>query len=141
MKEKYYKWPSAEDRKNISKWIKHQFHFPDCAWCMDGTLNPLPFELQCQGDSDYSGRKYGYSLSTLAVNNDQQRITYYLAGWPGSTHDNHIFKNLHYFKTAIHILVSVNTYMNKLPIFLPQNVFTSMNLFYYLGTDSFPAPV
>ena len=60
---------------------------------MDGTLNPLAVELQCWYASDYSGRKYEYSLSTLVANNDKQRITYYLAGWPESTHNNCILKN------------------------------------------------
>ena len=62
---------------------------------MDGTLNRLTFELQCQDASDYSGRKYGYSLSALVVNDNKPCITYFLAGWPGSTHGNCIFKNSH----------------------------------------------
>ena len=65
---------------------------------MDGILNPLTFELQCWDASDYSGSQHGYSLSTHAVNDDKLRIMYYLAGWPGSTHDNHIFKNVHIFQ-------------------------------------------
>ena len=98
MKEMYYKWSLAEDRKQIFQWIMSKFNFPNYVGCLDGTLNPLTFEPQCQDASDYSGRKYGYSLTTLVVNDDNQRITYYLARWPGSTHDNHIFKNLHLFQ-------------------------------------------
>ena len=78
MNEMYYKWLSADDRKQIMC----QFHFPTHLECMDGTLNPLTFEQQYQDTSDYSGWKY---LSTLVVNDDKQRITYYLAGWTGST--------------------------------------------------------
>jgi DDE superfamily endonuclease len=42
---------------------------------------------------DYSGCKLGYSISTLVVCDDQRKIRYYLGGWPGSTHDNRVFRN------------------------------------------------
>ena len=71
MKQMYYKWLSPEQRKVISHWSKCQFHFPNHVGCMDGTLNPLAFEPQCHDASNYSGRKYGHSLSTLVVNNDK----------------------------------------------------------------------
>ena len=60
MKETYYKWLLAEDRKQISKHIMFQFDFPSCVRCMDGTLNLPTFEPQCQDASDDSGMKYGY---------------------------------------------------------------------------------
>ena len=43
--------------------------------------------------ADYSGCKYGYSLSTLVVCGDIHCITYYAAGWPGSAHNNRVFCN------------------------------------------------
>ena len=98
MKEKYYKWPSAEETKSISCWIKHQFHLHNCVGSMDGTINPPAFELQCCDASDYSGRKYGYSFNTLVVSINMQRIMYYLAEWQGRIHNNHIFKKSHLFQ-------------------------------------------
>ena len=76
---------------------------------MDGTLNLLTFELQCHDTTNYSSRKYGYSLCTLMVNDNKQRIMYYLDGWPGSTHENSIFKNLCLFQEYNVFLVSVST--------------------------------
>ena len=34
-----------------------------------------------------------YSLNVMIVCDDQKRVIYYNAGWPGSTHDNRVFRN------------------------------------------------
>jgi hypothetical protein len=34
-----------------------------------------------------------YTLTMLVVNNDKRRICYFNAGWPGSTHDDWVFRN------------------------------------------------
>jgi hypothetical protein len=34
-----------------------------------------------------------YTLTMLVVNDDQRRIRYFNAGWPGSTHDDWVFQN------------------------------------------------
>ena len=41
---------------------------------------------------DYSGRKYGYSLSTMVICDHRRKIRYYLSGYPGSAHDNRVFR-------------------------------------------------
>jgi DDE superfamily endonuclease len=58
----------------------------------DGTLFPLAFEPQREDAPDYSGRKYGYSLTTMIICDHKKRIIQYLAGFPGSAHDNRVFK-------------------------------------------------
>ena len=40
---------------------------------------------------DYSGRKHGYSLTCFIINDDRRRVRQYLAGLPGSVHDNRVF--------------------------------------------------
>jgi hypothetical protein len=50
------------------------------------------------GQISYHGRKYAFSISTLVLNDDRRRIRYFLAGWPGSAHDNRIFKNSSIYK-------------------------------------------
>jgi DDE superfamily endonuclease len=42
---------------------------------------------------NYSGLKHQYTLSVLIINDNSRLIRYYLAGWPGSAHDNCIFNN------------------------------------------------
>lgn len=88
----YIEWPDTEERKVISKAIKIKYDFPHCVGIADGTLFPLAFEPQTEDAPDYSGRKYGYSLSTMIICDHLRRIRHYLAGFPGSAHDNRIFK-------------------------------------------------
>lgn len=98
LRDRYYKWPTTDEREQIAERIRKEYGFPNCCGMADGTLSPLAFEPQTVDAPDYSGRKYGYSLSTLIVNDDRKRIIYYLAGWPGSAHDNRIFRNSQLFQ-------------------------------------------
>ena len=86
-------WPDANERRCIAARMQNEFKFPNCVGLMDGTLFPLRTRPEREDAPDYSGRKYQYSLSTLIVCDDQRLIRYYLAGWPGSAHDNRIFRN------------------------------------------------
>lgn len=83
-------WPQADERQAIAARIEREYKFKHCVGFVDGTLFPLAFEPQTRDAPDYSGRKYGYSLSTIIVCDDQRLIRYYLTGWPGCTHDNRI---------------------------------------------------
>jgi hypothetical protein len=80
-------WPEEEERKEIAARIMRQFDWPNCIGLIDGTLFPLALAPQTEDAPDYSGRKYGYSLTALIVCDDQRLLRYYLAGWPGSAHD------------------------------------------------------
>jgi hypothetical protein len=68
---------------------------------MDGTLFPLAFRPQSKDAPDYSGRKHAYSLSALIVCDDQRRIRYINAGWPGTAHDNQILRNSNLFQRPL----------------------------------------
>lgn len=56
-------------------------------------MNPLSTKPRRQDAADYFGRKQRYALSTIVICDDKRMIRYYLAGWPGSCHDNRIFRN------------------------------------------------
>ena len=58
----------------------------------------MDFASQSSDSGDYSGRKYKYSITCFIMNDDQKRIRSYLAGWPGSVHDNRVFKKTDVFK-------------------------------------------
>jgi DDE superfamily endonuclease len=90
--EQYIKWPDSSERKSIAQAIKKEFDFPHCVGIADGTLFPLASEPQTVDAPDYSGRKYGYSLTTMIFCDHKRRIRHYLAGFPGSAHDNRVFK-------------------------------------------------
>jgi DDE superfamily endonuclease len=92
LRKKYYYWPDAEERQLIAREIHQLYDFPHCIGIADGTLTPLAFEPQTEDAPDYSGRKYGYSLSTMVICDHKRRIRYYLSGYPGSAHDNRVFR-------------------------------------------------
>lgn len=92
--EEYVYWPDEEERdKIIGREINRLFNFPHCVGIADGTLFPLAFEPETVDAPDYSGRKYGYSLSTMIICDHNRRVRHYLAGYPGQAHDNRIFKD------------------------------------------------
>ena len=91
-------WPDADERKSIAKRIETQFYFPNCTGMMDGTLLPLSIQPCCSDYEDYVGRKFQYSLTVNVINDDKRRIRAYLAGYPGSTHDNRVRSNMRQFK-------------------------------------------
>lgn len=83
-------WPNEEERKEIAARIKDEFHFPHCVGVIDGTLLPLEFKPSLFGDA-YHTRKQNYCVHMLIVSDDQGRVRYYIAGWPGSVHDNRVW--------------------------------------------------
>ena len=67
LSDRYLYWPDANERRKIAYKINVLYNFPHCVAIADGTLFPLAFEPKTMDAPDYSGRKYGYSLSTLIV--------------------------------------------------------------------------
>jgi hypothetical protein len=89
----YVKWPDLAEQRAIADRIRAEFGLPNCIGIADGTLLPLAFRPSTDDYADYKGRKMLYTLTMLVVNNDQRRIRYFNAGWPGSTHDDRVFRN------------------------------------------------
>ena len=90
----YINWPNAEERKEIARRIEREFFLPNCVSIMDGTLLPLGLAPSSDDLADYHGRKFLYSLTVLVINDDKRRIRAYLSGYPGSTHDNRLWRNM-----------------------------------------------
>jgi hypothetical protein len=91
--EGFVKWPDPDERRIISERIRADFGLPNCVGIADGTLLPLAFRPATDDYADYKGRKMLYTLTMLVVNDDERRIRYFNAGWPGSTHDDRVFRN------------------------------------------------
>jgi hypothetical protein len=91
--ESLIKWPDKEERELISDRIRAEFGLPNCVGIADGTLLPLAFRPSTDDYADYKGRKMLYTLTMLVVNDDRRKIRYFNAGWPGSTHDDRVFRN------------------------------------------------
>ena len=90
---KYVNWPGPEERKKIAETFYFKHQLPNCVGVIDGTLFPLAFKPQRDDYKGFHGRKHLYSLSTLIVNDHKRRVRYFLAGWPGTAHDERIMKN------------------------------------------------
>ena len=93
LREDFLTWPDEDERKEIAAAFQAIKPFPRCVGVADGTLFPLAFSPWSFDAPDYSGRKFKYSLSVLIINDHKRRIRHYLAGFPGSAHDNKVWSN------------------------------------------------
>ena len=91
LKSQTYFWPSSEERKRMSARIKARWMFPYCVGLIDGTLLPLSSRPLLFGEN-YMSRKKFYAIVMLIVWDDIGRILYYNVGWPGSVHDNQVWR-------------------------------------------------
>jgi hypothetical protein len=91
LEEKAYFWPKQLERQQTARRIQQQYYFPNCVGFIDGTLLPLEFKPVLHGEN-YLSRKKFYAITMLIVCDDLCRILYYHIGWPGSVHDNRVWR-------------------------------------------------
>jgi len=99
LRDRFVYWPDDAERLEIAKRFYTIYTFLNCIAVGDGTLFPLICEPESDDAPDYHGRKFQYSLTAMIVNDDKKRIRYYLAGFPGSAHDNRVYRNTDLGKT------------------------------------------
>ena len=58
----------------------------------DGTLIELIFEPNCADSADNHGQKLQWPITMFILGNDNCKIRYHLIGFPGSSHDNRVWK-------------------------------------------------
>jgi hypothetical protein len=92
-------WPNELERERISKRMYKEFGWKNCVFIADGTLFPLGERPQVEDWADYHGRKYGYSLNAMILSDDKRRIRAYLAGNPGTCHDQRSARQMTLWKT------------------------------------------
>jgi hypothetical protein len=97
-------WPSPSERDEMKARLAAT-GFRHCVGIIDGTLVVLDFKPEKYHECYYS-RKSVYALNVMVVCDDLKRITYYLAGWPGSTHDNRVFRNSTLFNNRDQLIPS-----------------------------------
>lgn len=91
-------WPNRQERVQIARRFREKYDFINVIAVADGTLFPLTYAPESDDSPDYHGRKHQYSLTTMIINDDQKRIRYYLAGFPGCVHDNRVYSNTPLFQ-------------------------------------------
>jgi DDE superfamily endonuclease len=89
----FVRWPTQEERREISDRIHADSGFPDCIGFADGTLFPLATKPMLNGEDWFNKRKRQYAIATLVVCDHDKRIRYLYTGWPGSVHDQRIYTN------------------------------------------------
>jgi hypothetical protein len=77
--------------------MKEEHGFPNCIGLVDGTLFRLFYRAATEDFADYSGQKYPYSIVCMVICDDNWKIIAYLAGWPGSCHDDRVLKKMKFF--------------------------------------------
>ena len=109
LEEETYFWPTVNEKKAIANRIKQKWYFPNCIGLIDGTLLPLGFRPLLHGEN-YLSRKRFYAIVMLVVCDDQARILYYHVGWPGSVHDNRVWRTCR-LNTHSHEYFTRNEYL------------------------------
>ena len=99
LQEKYSHWPENDEKKLIAHRINLTCGLSNCIGMVDRTLFPLCFKPKRVDHADFKGRKHGYSLSGIFVNDDKRFIRYYATGWLGCIHDNRITGNTQLWKS------------------------------------------
>jgi hypothetical protein len=91
MKDEVIYWPNEKEREEMKSRLAPT-GFRHCVGIIDGTLIVLEFRPEKYHECYYS-RKCCYALNLMVVCDDNRRITFYYAGWPGSAHDNRVWRN------------------------------------------------
>ena len=91
LKDQVVYWPDKNERNEMRQRLS-ALGFRHCVGIIDGTLVQLVFRPEAYHECYYS-RKSMYCINVMIVCDDKKRIIYYNAGWPGSTHDNCVFRN------------------------------------------------
>lgn len=87
-----YFWPDASERQVIASRIKEAHLFPNCVGLIDGTSLPLKSRPILHGEN-YLSRKKRYAIVMLVACDDLGRILCQHTGWPGSVHDNRVWRS------------------------------------------------
>ena len=96
LKEEFVTWPTEEEKEAMKSRLALE-GWPDCIGIIDGTHVGLETRPTKYHDC-YFNRKSFYSINVTIICDDRGRILYYYAGWPGTTHDNRVFKNCKVYK-------------------------------------------
>jgi len=113
-------WPDETERIEIGRRIGINFGFRQCVGFIDGAYVTL-YERPTDHGEDYFTRKSCYALNCLFVCDDQKRILYMYVGWPGSAHDNRLWRNSKLFKEFKNFF-SIGQYLVGDSAFSPSDI-------------------
>jgi hypothetical protein len=97
IRDQYIKWPDEQERNMIQHRFSILTGFPNCVGVIDSTSIDLE-ERPVWCGADFFTRKSRYSVNSLIVSDDICNILYVYCGWPGSTHDNRVWRHCKLYK-------------------------------------------
>ncbi|DBA05215.1 TPA: hypothetical protein N0F65_005065 [Lagenidium giganteum] len=111
-------WSDAREHVEMADAFQSEYLFPNCICAVDSNLIPLAFKLEMCGE-DYYTRKGTYAVNTMIVCDDRRQIRYIYSGWPGSAHDQRVFKNSR-FGSSTDALMGSTQYVVADSAYLPS---------------------
>jgi hypothetical protein len=99
LRDEYMYWPNHNESLSIAAEVKSMCGFSNCIGFIDGTLFPFEFKPTLHGE-DYYSRKGCYAVAAQIVCDHRAIIRDIYTGWPGSTHDNRMWRNCKLFNLA-----------------------------------------
>jgi hypothetical protein len=94
MKDAEICWPTAEERKIISRRFAVKHGLPGVVGVVDGTPVVMSQRPHVDGEVFWT-RKGHYAINLQLVCDDRRRILFYQSGWPGSVYDATVFSQSH----------------------------------------------
>jgi hypothetical protein len=91
------RWPSADERRAISRRFDANHGMKGCVGVVDGTHVNF-FQRPAVDGEVFFNRKQRYSMNVQLVCDDKRRIIYHQVGWPGSVYDATVFSNSHLYR-------------------------------------------
>ncbi|XP_055843657.1 putative nuclease HARBI1 [Episyrphus balteatus] len=90
---KYIRWPTSIESAHISEMFQAKSNpgFPSVIGCVDGTH--LKINAPCQEPISYYNRKGYHSILLQAICDSNLVFRDVFFGWPGSSHDAHVWSN------------------------------------------------
>ncbi|VDK84983.1 unnamed protein product [Cylicostephanus goldi] len=82
-------WPGAEERRQISEKVFDLHHLPNIVGFIDGTQ--VRIIAPHEDEADYVNRKHYHSINVGLICDEQFRIQWNNASFPGSAHDSRVF--------------------------------------------------
>ncbi|ETV65461.1 hypothetical protein H257_17797, partial [Aphanomyces astaci] len=92
LRDQFILWPNHSEASSISLDIYAMCGFTGCIGFIDGTLFPFEFKPTLCGE-DYYSRKGCYAVAAQIICDHRGIIRDVHADWPGSTHDNRVWRN------------------------------------------------
>ena len=92
LKNEYVYWPDKEERSKLAELNRVKYQCPNAILTADGVLIELASEPQCADSADSHGWKLQWSITMFIIGDDNCKIRYHLTGFPGSSHDNRVWK-------------------------------------------------